>query len=85
MFDEIRFLWTLRQLRKSLEKAWKERRKGMKSWKTTLFGALAIFVQATKTMLPADYQQLADAVAGVLTAVGLIFAKDHSSGSDSSK
>jgi len=83
MFDEIRFLWALRRLRKGLEKAWSERRKGMKSWKTTLFGALAIFVQATKTLIPADYQQLADAVAGVLTAVGLIFAKDHSSGSES--
>jgi hypothetical protein len=83
MFDEIRFLWALRHLRKGLEEAWNERRKGMTSWKTTLCGALAIFVQATKTLLPADYHQLADAVAGVLTAVGLIFAKDHSSGSDS--
>jgi hypothetical protein len=77
MLKEIKFLLALRKLRKGLEEANKERRLGMQNWKTTLFGALAVFVTSVKPLLPQEYHQLADATAQLLVAVGLIFAKDH--------
>jgi len=49
----------------------------MKNWKTTLFGALAAMVYALKGALDPSLQPLAESVAGVLTALGLFFAKDH--------
>jgi hypothetical protein len=48
----------------------------MQNWRTTLFGALAAVVYAVKPMLPAEWQQLADAVAGVFAGIGLVLAKD---------
>jgi hypothetical protein len=77
MLKEIKFLLALRKLRKGLEQANKERRLGMKNWKTTLFGALAVFITSVKPLLPQEFHQLADATAQLLVAVGLIFAKDH--------
>jgi hypothetical protein len=77
MLKQIKFLLALRKLRKGIEEANKQRRLGMKNWKTTLCGALAVFVTSVKSLLPQEYHQLADAVAQLLVAVGLIFAKDH--------
>jgi len=77
MMKTVKFLLALRKLRKGLEQANKERRLGMKNWKTTLFGALAVFVTSIKPLLPQEFHQLADAAAQLLVAVGLIFAKDH--------
>ncbi len=77
MIDEIRFYFAWRKLRKQLARANEERRKGMTNWKTTLFGALAAFVIAIKGMLDPAMQPIADSVAGLLTAIGLWFAKDH--------
>jgi len=77
MLKEIKFILALRKLRKGLDQANKERRLGMKNWKTTLCGALAVFVTSVKSLFPQEYHQLADAVAQLLVAVGLIFAKDH--------
>jgi hypothetical protein len=74
---EIKLILALRKLRKGLEEANKERRLGMKNWKTTLFGALAVFVTSIKPLLPQEFHQLADASAQLLVAVGLFFAKDH--------
>jgi hypothetical protein len=74
---QIKLLLALRRLRKGLEEANKERRLGMKNWKTTLFGALAVFVTSVKPLLPQEFHQLADAAAQLLVAVGLLFAKDH--------
>jgi len=49
----------------------------MKNWKTTLFGALAAMVVALKQALDPSLQPIAESVAGLLTAIGLFFAKDH--------
>jgi hypothetical protein len=49
----------------------------MKSWKTTLCGAVAIAAQVSKLLLPMPLQVVASAVSGVASAIGLILAKDH--------
>jgi len=73
MIREVKLLLALRRVNQALE----QRRKGMKNWKTTLFGALAAAVYALKGMLDPNLQPIAESVAGLLTALGLFFAKDH--------
>jgi hypothetical protein len=70
---EIKVMLALRRINKALE----QRRKGMQNWKTTLFGALAALVIALKGALDPSLQPIADSVAGLFTAIGLFFAKDH--------
>jgi hypothetical protein len=73
MIREIKIMMALRRVNKALE----QRRKGVKNWKTSLFGALAAMVLAIKGALDPSLQPIAESVAGLLTAIGLFFAKDH--------
>ena len=73
MIREIKIMMALRRINKAME----QRRRGMKNWKTTLCGALAAMVLALKGALDPNLQPIAESVAGLLTAIGLFFAKDH--------
>jgi hypothetical protein len=77
VLDEVRVWLAWRKFRSNFRMATEMRRKGMKSWKTTLCGAIAAFILAVRSVLPEWLQPLAEPAAGFITALGLVVAKDH--------
>jgi hypothetical protein len=50
----------------------------MFNWKTTVFGALAALLPYVKSVLPAEFGQIADGVAALALALMGYFAADKS-------